>query len=96
LKSFIQNTEFSCFNLSKPFSTKVEGEAIDIEFKMIYKPNTITKIELHGRQIVFDTSRKCVDCNGVFAHLYNNGDIIKIRLISDVTGVELFINDGAV
>ena len=95
-KLYTKTQSFPCFNLSKPFSTKVEGEAIDIEFKMIYKPNTITKIELHGRQIVFDTSRKCVDCNGVFAHLYNNGDIIKIRLISDVTGVELFINDGAV
>ncbi|MDR0406038.1 MAG: hypothetical protein LBH54_04475 [Clostridiales bacterium] len=93
---YTQTRRFPEVSLSAPFCAAIDGKAADVLFDLPYTPGLIATVTLFGRKIVFDAPRGRVDCCGVFAPLYGEGGRVRVRLLSDVTGAELFVNNGAV
>ena len=55
----------------------------------------VAVIEARGHRIEVDPDAKTVTYDGVVAPLERVGEFVKLRILLDVTSIEIFIGDGS-
>ena len=91
---------------SKSRSTKdfaeyvlTEGEPRDynlLDYEVVFYPGDgVAVIEARGHRIEVDPDAKAVTYDGVVAPLERVGEFVKLRILLDVTSIEIFICDGS-
>lgn len=80
----------------------LSGDLFDISILMRLDPAASTdtsnmiNTEIFDQIITYNYGSQTIELNGIKAHLAPVGNRIKLRLITDITSIELFANDGIV
>ena len=76
--------------------TKVTPAAYDILFEMDCSKDACLKLQIFGMEAIFNLFQRQIVCCGESTTINETGSRVKIRLIADTTGLELFMDDGAI
>lgn len=74
----------------------VKETLVDISFEAACGEGAELHISLFGASILCDLPKGKITCLGETAPIIGDGERVKLRMLIDKTGVELYVNDGEV
>ncbi len=74
--------------------TTLDGSAYDIELELQLQADSIATISLFGMEVTCNAKEQQITMDGASMPLFYTGDLLKLRLMVDKLGVEIYEDQG--